>query len=361
MTERVYNFNPGPAVLPVEVLESVRDNILSFKDTGIGLLEMSHRAAAFDGVINETTALFKELLGIGDEFEVLYTTGGASNQFSMVPMNLLSEGKVGNYILTGVWAEKAYKEAAKFGATHAAASSKENSYKNIPTEIKLSDNAAYCHFTSNNTIYGTEFSTEPEVGNVPLICDASSDFLHKPLDMKKYAAIYAGAQKNIGPAGVSVMIIRKELIEASKATAELPVMMSYKTYSESKSLYNTPPVFAIFVIHEVLEWVKAHGGLEAAQKRNQEKARIIYEAIDKTDFYRGHAEPASRSEMNITFRLPSEDLEKKFVSEATAKGLAGLKGHRSVGGLRASVYNAFPLEGAKALAEFMAEFEKNNG
>ena len=360
MKERAYNFNPGPAVLPVEVLNSVVANTLNYKESGIGLFEMSHRGKDFTQIIEETTAAFNEILALNGDYEVLYATGGATNQFSMVPINLLGQGQTADYILTGVWAKKAAEEAKKFGNVHIAATSAENQFRNIPKELELTKGAAYCHFTSNNTIYGTQYKSEPEVGDIPLVCDASSDFLHKPLDIKKYGLIYAGAQKNLGPAGLTVVIIRKDLLERIAPT-NTPIMLNYKTYVDSKSLYNTPPVFAIFVVHEVLNWIKANGGLTKMAEVNQAKAKLIYDVIDASDFYKGHAVPEDRSVMNITFRLPTEDLEKKFVAESTEAGLIGLKGHRSVGGLRASIYNAFPYEGAVALADFMKEFVKKNG
>jgi len=363
MKERAYNFNPGPAVLPIEALQAVKDNTMIYQESGIGLFEMSHRSKDFDNIMAETSSYFAELLNFtSDEYTVLYTTGGATNQFSMVPLNLLPQGKKANYILTGVWAKKASEEAKKFGEVHIAATSADNQFKNIPIEFELSENAAYCHITSNNTIYGTQYKIEPNVGDVPLICDASSDFLSRPIDIKKYGLIYAGAQKNLGPAGLTVVIIRNDLLEEAKSIvpANTPIMLNYKTYADSNSLYNTPPVVPIYVVHEVLRWIKNSGGLEKIYENNKKKAKCIYDVIDSGDFYKGHAEKADRSLMNITFRLPDEDLEKKFVLEATAAGFIGLKGHRSVGGLRASIYNAFPLDGAEALAKFMKEFEKNN-
>jgi len=320
---------------------------------------MSHRGTHFKGIIEETTERLKTLLGLSDQYAVLYATGGATNQFSMVPMNLLREDETANYILSGPWSEKALAEAEKFGQTHIAASSKEASYKSIPAEISPSPNPAYLHFTSNNTIVGTQFSAEPDAGDAPLVCDASSDFLHKKIDVTRYGLIYAGAQKNLGPAGVTVIIARKDLLERSSDT--LPVLMNYQTYAKTDSLYNTPPTFPIYVVREVLRWIEAQGGLEAMETRNKEKASLLYQRIDSSDFYRGHAEARSRSLMNVTFRLHSEDLEQKFIAQAEAAGLLGLKGHRSVGGLRASIYNAFPVEGVKKLVQFMDEFESLNG
>jgi len=274
-------------------------------------------------------------------------------------MNFLRENETANFILTGPWSEKAFAEAGKFGQTHIAASSKEGSYKEIPTEIAPSPNPAYLHFTSNNTIVGTQFSAEPEAGEAPLVCDASSDFLHKKIDVTRYGLIYAGAQKNLGPAGVTVVIVRKDLLERS--SDNLPVLMNYQTYAKKDSLYNTPPTFPIYVVREVLRWIEAQGGLEAMEMRNKEKASLLYRRIDRSDFYRGHAEARCRSLMNVTFHTHSEQLEQEFIAQAEAAGLLGLKGHRSVGGLRASIYNAFPLEGVEELVQFMDEFESMNG
>ena len=360
MTARKYNFNPGPAVLPEEVLKTVGENILSYQDTGIGILEMSHRGSAFLEILKQSEADLRSLLDIGGDYAVIFATGGATNQFSMVPMNLLSSGMTADYILSGSWSEKACKEAGKFGKVSVAGTSAESNYKHIPTEIKLSAKSAYCHFTSNNTIFGTEYQSEPEVdlSKTVLVCDASSDLLHKKIDIKKYGLIYAGAQKNLGPAGVTVVIMRRDLLARSKK--ELPIMMNYNIYVDNDSLYNTPPVFAIYVFGEVLKWVKHQGGLEAIERNNREKAGLLYQAIDSNDFYVGHAEPGSRSLMNVTFRLKKQDLEEQFAKEAAAESLIGLKGHRSVGGLRASIYNAFPIEGVKKLAEFMQEFARKH-
>ncbi|NLF24435.1 MAG: 3-phosphoserine/phosphohydroxythreonine transaminase [Deltaproteobacteria bacterium] len=357
MTLRKFNFSPGPAVLPEEVLQIVSENILSYQDSGIGIMEMSHRSKAFLEIIKQAQDDLRSLLEIGDDFAIIFASGGATNQFSMVPMNLLSPGMVGDYILSGAWSEKAYKEAGKFGEVTVAGSSAESNYNKIPAEIKLSERSAYCHFTSNNTIFGTEFQSEPAVdlSKTVLVCDASSDLLHKKIDIKKYGLIYAGAQKNLGPAGVTVVIIRRDLL--SRSSKSLPIMLNYNTYVEHDSLYNTPPVFAIYVFGEVLKWIKRQGGLAKIEQINREKAELLYAAIDASDFYIGHAEPGSRSLMNVTFRIRQQDLEPQFVKEAAEQGLVELKGHRSVGGLRASIYNAFPLEGVKKLVAFMREFE----
>jgi phosphoserine aminotransferase len=362
MSERVYNFYAGPATLPLAVLEQAQKELLNFKGTGMSVMEISHRSKAFEEIIFGAEALFKELLGIGDDFKVLFLQGGASTQFSMVPMNFLHEEAVADYIITGSWSEKALKEAQKLGEVHIAASTKESNYKRIPTqeEIDFSTNPVYVHLTSNNTIYGTQWQKLPDTGNIPLVIDMSSDILSRPLDMSQIGIIYAGAQKNLGPSGVTVIIIRKDFYE--KAQAPAPSMLKYSTHLEKNSLYNTPPTFAIYMVNLVLKWVKEHGGLDRIEQRNKEKADYIYEVIDNSNgFYRGHAEKDSRSMMNITFTMPHPDLEKEFIAQATERGFIGLKGHRSVGGLRASIYNAMPTEGCVALAEFMQEFQRKNG
>lgn len=355
---RIYNFSAGPAILPDEVLLTVRDNLLNYKSSGIGLMEMSHRSKDFDEIIQSAEANLKKLLELSDDYAVIFTTGGASNQNSMIPMNLLGKDQVASYILTDSWSENSHKEAMKFGKTEVAASSKETGFNYIPKDLKISANSAYLHYTSNNTIVGTEFKTEPEVGNIPLICDASSDLLSKKIDARKYALIYAGAQKNLGPAGVTVVIIRKDLLD--RVPAGLPVMMDYKIYVEKQSLYNTPPCLPIYVVGEVFKWLLNIGGLSVIEKRNQEKAALIYNALDSSDFYLPFAKKEDRSLMNISFNIANKDLEETFLKEAKAVSLNGLKGHRNVGGFRASVYNAFPLEGAKVLAEFLREFAKKN-
>lgn len=362
MTRRIYNFSPGPATLPEPVLEEARDNLLSLGDLGIGICEISHRSREFEDIITRAEADLRELLAIPDDYSVVFMQGGATLQFSAVPLNLLPEGKTADYLLTGSWAEKALAEAKKVGNTHVAATTKETNYDCIPSAdtIRLSDSPAYVHFTSNNTIFGTQWKTEPPTNGAPLVCDASSDILSRPIDVRKYGIIYAGAQKNLGPAGVTLVIIRNDLLERSRDN--LPAYLNYRLMAEKRSLYNTPPCFAIYVVGLVARWVKDNGGVAAMQKRNEEKARLLYDAIDaRPDFYRGHARPDSRSLMNVTFRLPSEDLEKQFVEQATARGLSGLKGHRSVGGLRASIYNAFPRKGVEELVAFMNEFADRHG
>lgn len=361
MSERIYNFNPGPAMLPLSVLEEAQKELLNYKDTGMSILETSHRAKSFENVIFGAEKLLKELLNVPDNYRVLFIGMGATGQFDMVPMNFLTEGKTADYIVTGSFAEKAYKEATKVGNVNIAGSTKEINFSRItkPEEIKLSDDSAYVHLTSNNTIYGTQWKEFPDFGNVPLVADMSSDILSRKIDVSKFALIYAGAQKNLGPAGVAVVIIRDDMIE--KSNQKLPVMLKYDTYAKKDSLYNTPPVFPIYIVNLVLEWVKNNGGVEAMEKQNEEKANFIYDTIDGSNgFYKGHAEKDSRSLMNITFKLPNEDLDKKFIEEAAKAGLGGLKGHRELGGIRASVYNAMPKEGCQKLADFMRDFQKNN-
>lgn len=359
--KRAYNFNAGPSALPLEVLEKAQKELVNFNNTGMSIMEMSHRSKDYDEVHNNAIALLKKLFSIPDNYEVLFLQGGASLQFTMVPMNFLNEGQTASYILTGSWSEKAYKEAKLFGNPVEAASSKENQYRNIPTldEIKWNDNDAYVHLTSNNTIYGTEWKEFPNTGDIPLIADMSSDIMSKPVDVSKFALIYAGAQKNLGPSGVTVAIIRKDLLE--KANTNIPTMLKYNTHADKNSLYNTPPTFGIYMLGEVLKWVDEKGGLEAIAKNNEAKAKVIYDVIDNSNgFYKGHATPESRSLMNITFRVADEELEKQFLAEAKEAGFVGLNGHRSVGGCRASAYNAVPFEACKALADFMIEFQKKH-
>ena len=361
MTERIYNFSAGPGVLPLTVLEEAQRPLISLPGVGMSILEISHRSKAFDKVILGAEAKLRQLLNISDDFHVLFLQGGASLQFSMIPMNLLAKGAKADYVNTGAWSKAAIKEAKKVGQINVAASTEGENFARIPKqeELKLDKEATYVHITSNNTIFGTEWHYDPEVGNVPLVCDASSDILSRPIDMSRYSLIYAGAQKNMGPAGVTLVIIRKDLVK--EPAADMPTMLAYKTHTEAKSLYNTPPVFSIYIVDLVCQWLLDLGGLEAMQKLNQEKAKLLYDMIDSTEFYRGHAQTDSRSLMNVTFRLPNEELENLFVKQSTAAGLDGLKGHRSVGGLRASIYNAFPKAGVEALVEFMKEFERKNG
>ncbi|MED5051772.1 3-phosphoserine/phosphohydroxythreonine transaminase [Anoxybacillus rupiensis] len=359
--KRAYNFNAGPSALPLAVLQRAQQELLDFRNTGMSVMELSHRSKEYDEVHNRAKQRLKELMNIPDTHDVLFLQGGASLQFSMVPMNFLTDGRVGNYVLTGAWSEKALKEAKKVGETHIAASSKEENYAYIPANesIQLSEEAAYLHITSNNTIFGTQWNEFPDV-DTDLIADMSSDILSREIDVAKFALIYAGAQKNLGPSGVTVAIIRNDLLE--RIPENLPTMLDYRTYSTSNSLYNTPPTFAIYMLSLVLEWVQEQGGVGVIEKRNQEKAGVIYAAIDESDgFYAPHAKKGSRSLMNITFTLPNEEVTKRFLAEAKERGFVGLAGHRSVGGCRASVYNAVPLEACEALAQFMKEFPKYFG
>ncbi len=357
---RVYNFNPGPAVLPVEVLEEAQRELLDYKGSGMSLLEASHRGKEYEAVHNEAIANIRQLLNLGDEYAVLFMQGGASGQFAMVPMNLLEEGKTADYINSGAWASKAVKEAKIIGKVNVIA----DTSKDIPTRLpdpaslKFTPGAAYVHITSNETIAGTQWRTFPQT-EAPLVADMSSDILSRPFDVKQFGLIYAGAQKNLGPAGVTLVIIRKDLAE--RVSEKVPVIFRYKTHMEENSLYNTPPCFAIYIVALVTRWMLKQGGLEAVAKRNREKAAKIYEILDTGHFYKATAVREYRSDMNITFRLPSEALEEKFVKEASAQKLKGLKGHRSVGGIRASIYNAFPMEGIDALAAFMKDFAAKNG
>jgi phosphoserine aminotransferase len=359
--KRVFNFNPGPAALPLEVLEKAQAELLDFRSTGMSVMEISHRSKEFEAVIQTAEADLRELLGIPTNYKVMFLQGGASLQFAMVPMNLRATGASADYIVTGTWSKTAIKEARKLGATHAAANTEQQEFKCLPASLDLDPNAAYLHFTSNETIHGVEFFEEPTPpAGVPLVCDASSDFISRPIDITKYALLYAGAQKNAGPAGVTVVIARDDMLE--RTPENLPVMLDYKALAASGSLHNTPPAFAIYMVGLVLQWVKRLGGLGEIQKINRKKADLIYAAIDESGgFYRGHAAPEARSVMNIPFRLPSEELEDAFAKEAKSNDLIGLKGHRSVGGMRASIYNAMTVEGTEQLVKFMKEFQKKNG
>lgn len=361
MTERIYNFSAGPAVLPVPVLEEAQRDMLSLPGVGMSVMEISHRSKTFDEIVGRADAGLRQLLGVPNNYHILFLQGGASLQFSMIPMNFLHADGSADYVITGSWGKKALKEARRVGNTNVAATTADGGFTRVPgnDELKLDPEAAYVHITTNETIEGIEWKQEPDVGDVPLIADISSDILSHPFPLDKYALIYAGAQKNMGPSGVTLVIIRDDLLK--RIPDGLHTMLDYRTHVESKSLYNTPNTWGIYIISLVCQWLKDKGGLEGMHRENEEKAQLIYDAIDSTDFYRGHADADSRSIMNVTFRLPSEELEKKFTAEATAQGLDGLKGHRSVGGIRASIYNAFPLAGVKALVSFMKEFEKKNG
>ena len=358
---RVYNFNPGPATLPIEVLREAQAEFLSFDNTGMSIVEISHRSAPYEKVHNRAKADILALMGLGDDYDVLFIQGGASLQFAMIPLNFATKDKRGSYVLSGTFSSNAYKEAQILGVGEVAASTKEENFRRVPRqdELKINPNAAYLHVCYNNTIYGTEFHYVPETGDVPLFADMSSDMLSRPVDFKKFSLIYAGVQKNLGPAGVVIVVARKSFIEHSVET--LPTMLRYDTFYKKNSLYNTPPAFSIYMVGKVAAWIKSCGGLAEMARRNSIKAKLLYDAIDNSDgFYRGHAEKDSRSFMNVTFRLPNEDLEKKFVAEALEHNISGVKGHRSVGGMRASIYNAMPIAGAEALADFMNEFRRVN-
>ncbi len=365
-TKRVYNFAAGPAVLPLPVLEEAQRDLVALPGVGMSILEISHRSKTFEAVIQECEANIRKLAGIPENYHVLFLQGGATLQFSMVPLNLLAAGETADYVITGAWSKKALKESKKVGAVQVAFTSETDNFARAPRqqELKLTPNAAYVHLTSNETIHGVEFHALPDVGGVPLVVDTSSHMLSRPLDIPKYAMIYAGAQKNIGPSGCTLVILRDDILKKAKANPayeKLPIMLQYGPHVEDKSLHNTPPVFPIYIMNLVSRWLLKLGGLAAMEKINMRKAEKLYVEIDRTGFYRGHAQKEDRSRMNVTFRLPNEDLEAKFVKESKAAGLDGLKGHRSVGGLRASIYNAFPEKGVDALVAFMKEFEKNKG
>jgi phosphoserine aminotransferase len=362
MTEnRIFNFNAGPAVLPLPVLEEIQASFLNFNGSGMSITEVSHRSTWFDNVINDAVERTKRLLGLDDKFHVLFLQGGASMQFAMIPMNFLPEGKSADYVNTGTWSTKAIKEAKILKKNHrVAATSEDRNFAYIPKNISFDKNAVYVHLTSNNTIKGTQWAEFPDTNGVPIIADMSSDIMSRPLDVEKFGMIYAGAQKNIGPAGVCMAIIRDDMIEL--IPEGLPSMLNYKTFTESNSMYNTPPCFSIYTIQLVMKWLEETvGGLAAMETINRKKGALLYDFMDATEFYRATADKDSRSLMNVTFRLPSEDLEKQFIKEATAAGMGGLKGHRSVGGCRASIYNAMPMEGVQTLVDFMKAFEKKNG
>jgi phosphoserine aminotransferase len=358
---RVFNFSAGPAVLPLPVLEEIQRDLISLPGVGMSILEISHRSAPFEKILAEAEQSIRTLAAIPPNYKVLFLQGGASLQFSMVPMNLLTAGATADYIDGGSWAEKAIKEAKKIGTVNVAATTKAENYSRLPrqAELKLTPGAAYVHMTSNNTIEGTEYKTLPSVGDVPLVSDTSSNMFSRPIDVARHALIYAGAQKNMGPAGVTVVIIRDDMLQRSQKS--LPTMLNYAVHAENNSLYNTPPAFAVYTLGLVMKWLLGQGGLPAIAAANERKAGKLYAEIDRTGFYRGTADKGDRSLMNVTFRLGTEELEKQFIKESTAAGLDGLKGHRSVGGMRASIYNAFPEDGVDALVSFMKEFERTRG
>lgn len=361
--KRVHNFNAGPSILPVSVLEKAQSEMLDYQGCGMSVMEMSHRSKEYESIIQTAEADLRELLGIPTNYKVMFLQGGATLQFAMLAMNLRPAGASADYVVTGSWSKTAWKEAAKLGATRAAFNGESSNYSRLPAQgdLTLDPQAAYVHFCHNETIHGVEFKKEFEVpAGVEVVCDMSSDFLSQPVDVSKYGMIYAGAQKNAGPAGVTVVIIREDLL--ARTPEKLPVMLDYKILAESGSLHNTPPCYAIYIVGLVMKWLKDLGGLPAIHKINLEKAGLIYDAIDSSGgYYRGHAAPDARSIMNVPFRMPSEELEEQFVKEAKKADLIGLKGHRSVGGLRASIYNALPVESARVLVDFMKEFQRKNG
>ena len=355
---RVHNFNAGPAALPLPVLEQIQTELLDFQQSGMSIMEMSHRSRVFEAQRARAEQGLRALLGLTDEWDVLFLQGGATLQFSMAPMNLLADRARADYLTSGTWGVKALAEAKKAGAAREAASSKSDEFRRVPTDFEIDEGAKYVHLCSNETIQGVQWPALPDTRGVPIVADMSSDILSAPLDMNRFGLIYAGAQKNIGPSGVTVVTIRRDWIVPRP---DLPVMLDYSTHAQSDSLYNTPNTFGVYVIGLVCDWIESLGGLTGMKTRNAEKAALLYEAIDATDFYSGFAAKNSRSQMNVTFRLPSEELEAKFASEATKTNMIGLKGHRSVGGLRASLYNAVELQSVQTLVEFMREFERQNG
>jgi phosphoserine aminotransferase len=358
----VYNFSAGPAMLPKEVMEQAQDEFCNFRGTGCGVMELSHRGSQFMEVIQGAEQNVRELMGISDDYAVLFLQGGASMQFAMLPMNLMTPGGFAEYADTGVWSSKAIKEAKLFGEVKEIASSKATNYDRIPVirHWKPEAGASYLHITSNNTIAGTQYHAFPPLTNgTPLIADMSSDIMSRIINMNDFGMIYAGAQKNLGPSGVTLVIIRKDLAERCPAT--VPTMLRYSTHIKEESMFNTPPTFSVYILKLVTDWIKAKGGIAGIEEINDTKSEVLYEVIDASSFYNNPVYPESRSKMNVVFRLPSEELEAKFLKEAAAEGMTGLKGHRLVGGIRASIYNAMPLSGVEALVDFMNEFEKKNG
>jgi phosphoserine aminotransferase len=359
---RVINFNAGPAALPLAALERAERELVDFGGTGMSIMEHSHRGKAYEAVHNEAIALVRELLAVPDDYHVLLLQGGASQQFAVLPMNLLPAGKSADYVLTGAWSQKALQEAKLLGSARAAASTEvDRKFGRIPkhAELSLDANAAYLHITSNNTIFGTQWHWWPEPGNVPLVADMSSDIMWRPIDVAKFGVIYAGAQKNLGPSGVTLVLVRKQLVESGRK--DIPVIFQYRTHADNNSLYNTPPTFGVYILRNVLSGMRDAGGLAAVEKHNRAKARLLYGAIDaRPDFYRCPVDPDSRSTMNVVFNLPTAELEAQFVTAAQKAGMVGLKGHRSVGGIRASTYNAVSVEWVQALVDFMQEFHKGS-
>jgi phosphoserine aminotransferase len=361
MAKRIWNFNPGPAALPLPVLEEIRSEFLDYKGSGLSIVELSHRSKVFEAVLNDAAARIKRLLSLGEDYQVLFLQGGASLQFSMVAMNLVLDNRSADYVNTGTWATFAIREARRLGkSVRVAASSEDRQFTYIPKEIAVDPSAAYLHITSNNTIRGTQWQRFPDSYGVPLVADMSSDIMGRLFSPEPFGLIYAGAQKNLGAAGVTLVIIRRDLLE--RVPESLPTMLQYATYAKSNSLHNTPPCFAVYTVQLVMKWLEEHvGGLARMEELNRRKAKLLYDLLDETDFYRGTAEKESRSLMNVTFRLPSESLEELFLAEASRQGFAGLRGHRSVGGCRASLYNAVSLEALQALAAFMSDFARRHG
>lgn len=358
--KRVHNFSAGPATLPLEVLEKAQQELLNYQNVGASVMEISHRSDAYKAIDKQAKERLTQLLGLGNDFTIMFLQGGASSQFMMVPQNYLSEGKTADYIDTGRWSAKAIKEAKLFGNVNIPFSSADDNYTHVPAndELNLTEDAEYVHFTSNNTVAGTQFRREPETNGVPLVCDASSDFLSRRILAHKYGIIYAGAQKNAGPAGVTIVIVRNDFLEKAKSE-DVPTILQYATHAEK--IFNTPPVFAVYMLNLVLGWIQSKGGVSYFEQYNKKKANVLYDIIDEDDFYRGTTEKKSRSHMNVTFRLPNEELEAKFLEESKKHDMTSLKGHRSVGGMRASIYNACSIESVETLADFMKSFRKENG
>jgi phosphoserine aminotransferase len=360
--KRVINFNAGPAAIPQEVLEKAQAEMLDWKGTGMSVMEVSHRSKEYEEMHNHAQASFKEIAGMGEDWKILFLTGGASSQFFTLPMNFLPAGGVADYLVTGHWSKSAVKEAKRFGQINAISTEKDGVFRSIlkQSEIKIDPKAVYAHMTSNNTIFGTQWQYWPEVGSTPLVADMSSDIFSRPFPADKFSMIYAGAQKNLGPSGVTVVAIKEAFL--AKAKDDLPTMLSYKTHATNNSLYNTPPCFSIYILDLTLDWIKKMGGLQGMQKVNDEKARILYDAIDSSGgYFNCPVDKDARSKMNVVFRLKSEELEEKFVKEAKAAGIIGVKGHRSVGGIRFSIYNANLAANVKTSADFMKDFQKRNG
>lgn len=356
---RVYNFSAGPSMLPLAVLERARDELLDYAGSGQSVMEMSHRSAVYDAIIKDTELRLRRVLGIPENYKVGFFQGGASTQFAMVPLNLMTTGEA-DYVVTGNFSKKAAQEAEKFGKVHIVASSKDRNFTYIPTEIQCTENASYLHICENNTIFGTRYPTLPKTGNVPLVADMSSCILSRPTDVSQYGLIYFGVQKNVAPAGMAVVIVREDLL--GHAGPSVPTMLNYKTIIDAESMYNTPPCWCIYMMGLVLEYIEEEiGGLTEMERRNNEKAALLYDYLDSQSFFKNPVEKPFRSIMNVTFTSPSEELDKKFCKEAEQRGLVNLKGHRLVGGMRASIYNAMPIEGVRALIDFMREFEKENG